>query len=115
MSEQTVAGALRLEGYFDFAVLDIDLPDGNGVVLAEMLLEAEQIESAIFFTATRDRDLLSRAAHWGVVVDKTHGVDPLLVAIQRIEDSLAARHAVMANTAIPFVTHLPIYASAHRR
>ncbi len=29
--EQTMAGALRLKGFFDHAVLDIDLPDGNGV------------------------------------------------------------------------------------
>ena len=104
-----------MEGYFDFAVLDIDLPDGNGVALAEKLLEAERIESVIFFTATRDCDLLARATRLGVVVDKTNGAEPLLPAIQALEDSVAARHVAMANIAIPTVRHLPISASAWRR
>ncbi len=96
--EQTIAGALRLKGFFDHAILDIDLPDGNGVMLAERLLDQRLIGSVVFFTATRDVALLSRAMSLGLLVDKAAGLNRLLDTIQQLTDSAATRHAAVVGS-----------------
>lgn len=65
-------------GTFDLGLFDIDLPDGNGVDLAEAALGAGQVSVALFYTGTTDRELLSRAAQLGPVVSKTHAPSGLL-------------------------------------
>jgi len=85
VSELTVAGALRHNRVFEHAVLDIDLPDGNGVALAMQLVHQHRVNSIVFFTATRDETDLAHAAQLGLVVDKADGADRLLQAIDQLE------------------------------
>jgi DNA-binding response OmpR family regulator len=80
----TVKETLSLQGSFDHAVLDIDLPDGNGVDLAEHLCRENRVDSVVFFTGTRDRELLERAAKMGLVVDKAAGCKCLMSAIAQL-------------------------------
>jgi len=87
--EPTVAGAMQHSRCFDYAVLDIDLPDGNGVALAEHLRSLRSVPSILFFTATREAGVLSRARQLGVVVDKSEGVDKLIATFEHMQ-----RHAV---------------------
>ena len=81
--ELTVAGALTHTAAFDLAVLDIDLPDGNGVDLAEELFAGRRVKSVVFFTATRERTLLERAVEYGRVVDKSLGTQGLLECLKK--------------------------------
>jgi DNA-binding response OmpR family regulator len=83
--EETVAGALRHNRVFQHAVLDIDLPDGNGVRLGEQLLKEQRVTGLVFFTATNEEDTLSRALRLGLVVNKSQGPFRLLDAIQQLE------------------------------
>jgi DNA-binding response OmpR family regulator len=92
----TVRAALDMKGYFDHAVLDIDLPDGSGVDLAEELIAQQRVGSVVFFTASRDRELLERAAGWGLVVDKAAGCERLLSAIERLREPGTYRVAAVA-------------------
>jgi len=80
----SVASALALADSFDYAVLDVDLPDGTGVQLALELLDARKAHRVIFFTASRDVGLLAHAASLGLVVDKTAGYDCLIAAVRRV-------------------------------
>lgn len=73
----SVQRARRVEGPFEAAVLDVDLPDGSGIDLARTLLDSELVQSAIFFTATRDAEARAAALRVGPVVDKTIGVEEL--------------------------------------
>jgi DNA-binding response OmpR family regulator len=92
----TVKAALALQGSFDHAVLDIDLPDGSGVELAEQLLRESHVDSVVFFTASRDRDVLARAAGQGLVVDKAAGCGCLMAAIKQLTLPGAYRLAAVA-------------------
>ncbi len=90
--EFTVAGALQHTVAFDHAVLDIDLPDGNGVDLAERLLERRCVSNIVFFTATHEVALLTRATRCGRVVDKSDGTRRLLECLG-VSNPIAAREA----------------------
>ena len=90
----TVASALSLETRFDHAVLDIDLPDGNGVDLACQLLRDERAQRVIFFTASRNIALLERAASLGFVVDKAAGYERLIAALRQ-QGAYAERVAIV--------------------
>jgi DNA-binding NarL/FixJ family response regulator len=78
---RTYAEGLSLTQHFGIGVFDIDLPDGNGVELAERLLERGSVERAVFFTASADSELLFRAERVGTLVLKTRGLDELFRAI----------------------------------
>ena len=78
----TCADALRAFDA-DVAVLDIELPDGNGVSLAVELLQRFRVEQVLFMTGTVDAELRRRAAILGPVFDKTAGPEPLLAALAR--------------------------------
>lgn len=78
-----MAAVLCTNELFDHAVLDVDLPDGDGVHLASLLLDEQRVESVVFFTASRDVDMLSRAACLGLVVDKAAGYDHLMAAVRQ--------------------------------
>ena len=74
-SAQRARGA---EGDFDCAIVDIDLPDGCGVELAEELLASRRATGIVFYTATRDQALRTRARALGTVVDKSEPLQGLL-------------------------------------
>ena len=75
--------ARAVEGQFDCAVVDIDLPDGCGVELAEELLSSKRSAGVVFYTATRDQSLRARARELGTVVDK---LEPLQVLLDVLTD-----------------------------
>jgi CheY-like chemotaxis protein len=73
----SVQRALELIEGFDLAVVDIDLPDGDGVELAEQMIEDGRVGRVIFFSATREMELLVRALRVGPLLDKDRGVESL--------------------------------------
>jgi DNA-binding response OmpR family regulator len=78
-------GAARaLAQSFDFAILDLDLPDGNGVDLARALMTSGKLPSVLFFTGSTDAALLARARAVGSVVMKSLGTSPILAALASI-------------------------------
>ncbi|HEY0466961.1 MAG TPA: response regulator [Polyangiaceae bacterium] len=72
------ATARALVQSFDFAILDLDLPDGNGVDLARALLASGKVPSVLFFTSSSDPALLARARCLGSVVMKSAGSSAIL-------------------------------------
>jgi DNA-binding response OmpR family regulator len=70
--------ARALAGDWDCAIVDIDLPDGCGVELAEELLTSGRASGVVFYTATRDQERRARAAELGAVVDKAEPLQALL-------------------------------------
>ena len=86
----SVAAAEALSDSFDCGILDIDLPDGNGVRLAEALLDRGQIGAVVFFSASSDPDVLERARELGSFVAKTAGMRELERALASAV-SMAAR------------------------
>jgi DNA-binding response OmpR family regulator len=70
--------ARALAGDWDCAIVDIDLPDGCGVELAEELLRSGRASGVVFYTATRDQARRARAAEFGAVVDKAEPLQALL-------------------------------------
>ena len=54
----------------EFVLLDIDLGDGSGLALGELLLEGGGLPHLVFCTACADRRVLAQAARLGTVVKK---------------------------------------------
>ncbi len=77
-----VMAALEASGVFDFAIVDIDLPDGSGVDAVEELLNEGKLRQVVFYTATSDASLLSRAHSYGPVVHKREGLEVLVEALE---------------------------------
>jgi two-component system sensor histidine kinase HydH len=75
---RSCTAARTLPQSFDFAVLDLDLPDGNGVDLAKDLMDRGKVPSVLFFTSSCDLALLARARRMGAVVMKSAGTSPIL-------------------------------------
>lgn len=82
-----------VNGHFDLAVMDIDLGDGDGVELAERLLERGVVDQVVFLTARTDAETTRRASRFGPVVSKTAGSDTLLDTLrERLRDTPSASH-----------------------
>src|SRR5688572_28189757 len=77
----SVAAADALTGSFDCGVLDIDLPDGNGVQLAGRMLEGGQVGVVVFFSASTDPDVVEQATELGPFVAKAAGTSELMRAL----------------------------------
>jgi len=77
-SARSCAAARALPQTFDWAILDLDLPDGNGVDLASALMSSSKVPSVLFFTSCADQRLLARARCMGSVVMKPLGTSPIL-------------------------------------
>jgi DNA-binding response OmpR family regulator len=92
----SITNALNINESFDHAVLDVDLPDGDGVELATLLLSEHRVNSVVFFTASRDLNTLTQAARLGLVVDKAAGYDCLMSAVRQLvtNSGIASRVAV---------------------
>ena len=75
---RSCAAARELAQSFDFAILDLDLPDGNGVDLARALLTSGKVPVVLFFTSCTDGALLARARRMGSVILKSLGSSPVL-------------------------------------
>ena len=86
---RSCTAARTLVQTFDFAVLDLDLPDGNGVDLARDLMADGKVPSVLFFTGSGDNSMLARARRLGAVVMKTEGTSPILALLA----PLSSEHA----------------------
>ena len=78
---RSCTAARTLAQSFDFAVLDLDLPDGNGVDLARDLMADGKVSSVLFFTGSCDNGMLARARRMGTVVMKAEGTSPILALL----------------------------------
>lgn len=102
----SVANALTINETFDHAILDVDLPDGDGVQLATLLLSEHRVDSVAFFTASRDLNTLTHAARLGLVVDKAAGYDCLMSAVrQLVANSGSAGRVAVAGSAESLTIH----------
>ncbi|MEP7049187.1 MAG: response regulator [Pseudomonadota bacterium] len=86
---RSCTAARALAQTFDFAVLDLDLPDGNGVDLARDLMADGKVPSVLFFTGSCDSAMLARARRVGTVVTKAEGSSSVLAFLA----SFAREHA----------------------
>jgi DNA-binding response OmpR family regulator len=77
---------LELSGEHDLAILDLDLPDGSGIDLAEQLLELGRVRRIVFFSASHDPCAKLKALKLGPYIDKSETVDALFALV---EDELA--------------------------
>ena len=78
---RSCTAARTLSQTFDFAVLDLDLPDGNGVDLARDLMSDGKVPSVLFFTSSCDNTMLARARRLGTLVMKSEGTSPILAIL----------------------------------
>jgi len=101
----TVAGAEALSESFDCGILDIDLPDGNGVRLAEQLLDRGQMGAVVFFSASTDANIIAEACEIGPFVAKGAGTRELERALA---DAMSCAARQVAGTE-------PIPGTAQRR
>lgn len=73
-----VAGSIQemreVGGTYEVAIVDVNLPDGNGIDLYDELRAAHRVGSGIFFTATENEQDRARAAKFGTLISKSEGV-----------------------------------------
>jgi CheY-like chemotaxis protein len=79
---QTCRAARAAGRGFQVALLDLDLPDGNGAILAEELLRQGAVRSVVFYTGSLDTAQRERAALLGPVVDKSADVEDVVSALE---------------------------------
>jgi len=96
----SVAATRALAESFDCGILDIDLPDGSGVRLAETLLDRGQIGAVVFFSASSDSEVVAEAREIGLFVAKTAGVRELERALAEAV-SVAARQVAGSEPVTP--------------
>jgi len=82
----TLAEARRLLRDIDVAVIDLALPDGDGVALIEELRAVNPRAAALVLTASTDRRHLARAVEAGAVgvLHKSAEVVEIIAAIRRL-------------------------------
>lgn len=79
---QSCRSARASGGGFQVAVLDLDLPDGNGAVLAEELLRLGAVRGVVFYTGSTDAAQRERAERFGVIVDKARDLEDVVAALE---------------------------------
>ncbi len=89
----TVRQAALLDRAFAVAIVDINLPDGNGLELFEDLVKRRIVGSGVFFSASADKADLERARQLGKLVSKSSGV------------TAAVRAALALTTIAPPASH----------
>jgi len=100
----SIAQAEALTGTFDCGILDIDLPDGNGVDLAVRMLDSGQIGAVVFYSASSDPDVIAQARELGPFVSKAAGTRELERALAEAS-SCAARQVAGSEGATPAPGH----------
>src|SRR5260221_13815559 len=69
---QTCRAARAAGSGFQVAILDLDLPDGSGVDLADDLLRLGAVRGIVFYTGSLDTAQRERARLFGSIIDKAH-------------------------------------------
>jgi DNA-binding response OmpR family regulator len=85
--------AQRLLGTFSVGVFDIDLPDGDGVELAERVRRNGMVRRLVFFSGTPVAKKRVRALGLGPFVEKSKGYAELEAAIASLFDCKQAKVA----------------------
>jgi CheY-like chemotaxis protein len=105
---QTCRGARASGPGFQVAILDLDLPDGSGVDLADELLRLGAVRGVVFYTGSLDAGLRDRALGFGAVVDKTCELEEVIRAADHFPGSApisqfspAARPRARQSTRVP--------------
>jgi CheY-like chemotaxis protein len=95
--DAVLAGMMALKHHPDLILLDISMPGGNGLLVAERLQNVETTASIpiIFLTASSQPSLRARAMALGAVAffEKPYDAHQLLAAIARALDEPVARGA----------------------
>jgi CheY-like chemotaxis protein len=96
-ADAVLAGMMALKHHPDLVLLDISMPGGNGLMVAERLqhLEATASIPVIFLTASSQPSLRARAMALGAVAffEKPYDAHQLLAAIARALHEPVARGA----------------------
>lgn len=69
---------------FDVGIFDILLPDGDGVAVADELMERGQVRGAIFYSGTTDERILLRASQRARFLPKTAGIRQLVGEVRSL-------------------------------
>jgi DNA-binding response OmpR family regulator len=78
---RTHADSLSFQGEYDCGVFDIELPDSDGVDLANRLKSRGVVKNVVFFSGLSDGKSEARARTHGVYVHKSEGIQRLFSAI----------------------------------
>lgn len=98
---QTCRSARASGSGFTVAILDLDLPDGSGVDLADELLRLGAVQGVVFYTGSLDAELRERALAFGTVLDKSRELEEVIRAADEVPSS-------------PPVSHFPVPRPARR-
>lgn len=79
---QTCRAARAAGAGFRVAILDLDVPDGNGADLADELLRLGAVQSVVFYTGSLDSAQRQRAARFGTVIDKARALEEVVSALE---------------------------------
>lgn len=99
--------ALMFSRSFDCAVLDIDLPDADGIELASELLERGSVALVVFYSASQDPSVCQRALQLGPFVPKSSGSLELARSIADLVSRTAAQMAANGGGAVSRNTPKP--------
>ena len=85
---------------FDLGVFDIDLPDGDGVSVAEALAKRGTVKNLLFFSGCTQSFAISRASEVGRFLGKDAGVEALFSLIDELAGSDSAEPEPADSTAV---------------
>ena len=80
-SVTSLAELRGVEGPFDGAIVDLDLPDGSGLDVEAWLPDGSILSKIVFFSATTRAEARRKAATQGVFVAKAEGTSQALRAL----------------------------------
>lgn len=84
----SAAAVREVDGTYEIAIVDVNLPDGNGIDLYDELKAAHRVSRGIFFTATDNEQDKARAAKFGKLISKSEGVQAAVsVALKSLADA----------------------------
>lgn len=88
------ATAAALRGPFPIGVFDVELPDGDGIELARLLMLRGVVSRAVFYTGCAEPRRLARARDVGLVFVKSGNLSPLMDGLSFRGGELSVREPV---------------------
>lgn len=98
---RSVAAALAEQGTFDGAVIDMELPDGSGIEVAQALSDAGRVGPIVFYTGMSLDDERRRALAFGPVFPKAEGLQALLDELELMLEQRRARARAVGGVDLP--------------
>jgi CheY-like chemotaxis protein len=93
---QTCRAARAAGSSFQVAVLDLDLPDGNGADLADELMRLGAVRCIVFYTGSLDNAQRDRARLFGHVIDKARDLEEVVAALEPFPSAPPISHMAPA-------------------